>query len=205
MEINVPPAARRTIRARTFGEEEWLMPSIITLLKRDHADFLKTLETLEDQARIASEGGKPNHDFIRRVISFFKDYPRRLHYRREEILLKMIDRYAPHAAANVMVSLRYHRTLSDRLDDLEQCFLYFEQDEDAGRVGFVTAAIRFAEFEKAHFSDEDRYLLPLARQVLSTQELHEDSTDFPWNALEEDESLPPVPAPPTVPPPYAAP
>jgi hemerythrin-like domain-containing protein len=161
------------------------MTNLIALLQDDHVHFLDVLETLEVQAKIAAHGNEPDHGRIRNAIAYFSGAPRRLHYRREEILLRMLERRAPHLAAKVAVILRYHRTLDHRLDDLRNCFEFYESCRTDGRAAFVTAAIRFAEFEKAHFSDEDEHLFPAALRVLTPGELDHESDEFrPLSAME---------------------
>ena len=169
------------------------MQTIIALLQQDHVDFVKLLNALETQAKLVAYGSDFDHPFVQSVIAYFKGYPRHLHYRREAILLKLLDRRAPELASKITTILRYHRTLDMRLTDLENCFKLFEADAEAGRVPFVTAAYRFAEFEKSHFVDEDKYLLPVALQVLSTADLNDESPEFRWNVMADDAPLPPLP------------
>jgi hemerythrin-like domain-containing protein len=70
--------------------------------------------------------------------------------------------------------------LDERLNDLEDKFNIWRRDENAGRAPFVTAAIRFIEFERNHFADEDEHLFPVALKMLSEAEI-----DAAGTAVEE--------------------
>ena len=171
------------------------MAKIVALLQQDHVHFLKILNALEHQAHIAARGGAPDRRYIRSIIDYFQGAPRRNHYQREEILLRMLEQRAPRLAAKITTILRYHRTLDKRLADLERCFVLFEKNAEQGRAAFVTAAIRFAEFEKAHFVDEDAHLFPAARSALSEAELDCDSPLFPRGTDASADACPAAPAP----------
>jgi len=118
-------------------------------------------------------------------VFYVADFPERQHHRKEsELLFPKLRARAPWA-----------RDLLDRLEEeharsefwihtLEHALTAWEVIGEARRAAFETAVQRYTEFYLGHMALEEREVMPLALQALTTAD---------WNEL--DDALAPEPDP----------
>jgi len=161
------------------------MNATLKILRDEHASLASMLRTLPLLLAATDAGRAPDFALLRDMVFYVADFPERQHHRKEsELLFPKLRARAP-----------WSRELIDRLEEehargeywihtLEHALTAWEVFGEPRRAAFETAAARYTEFYLAHMTLEEREVMPLALQVLTSAD---------WNEL--DEALAPEPDP----------
>jgi hemerythrin-like domain-containing protein len=143
---------------------------IIELLSKEHRNIERLLAVLEQEFVIFDQGGHPDYEVIRAVISYFEAYPGQYHHPQEDLVLAKLRRRNPAAAAKVGDLEREHKLGAERLRRVVQTLDAVLADRELLR-GDVRAVIQdFIERERLHVTMEDRYFFPAAVEALQPED-----------------------------------
>ena len=143
------------------------MAETITLLRRDHVSFALLLSALLRQAERAENGKPPSVELVKLILIYFRDYLRKIHHPKEEMLYNLLAACAPEQAAKCHSAIAEHRALTDRLRPLEMAIAALSPHEKDSLQGFAAEARSFIEDEDRHINEEEGHLYPSAVHRLS--------------------------------------
>jgi hemerythrin-like domain-containing protein len=136
----------------------------IELLLDDHKCIRRGIEVLDEMARRAKHGEKPNKKDLKDLVEFLDIFGDRLHQGREEVILfPALSR--DHNHYSKVRSLIYDHERQDFLiQGLQESILASSMRD------FVFCATRLVEILGQHLDEEETTLFPLANSVLSSTE-----------------------------------
>jgi hemerythrin-like domain-containing protein len=142
------------------------------VIREEHAALsamLRSILLLLEQHR--RQHTLPDFAALRAMLFYVDEFPEKRHHRKEtELLFPKLRARTPSA-----------RELLDRLDgdhargehnirELEHALLGFEMLGESRRADFEQAAQRYVAFYLAHMALEEQQILPLAEEVLTSQD-----------------------------------
>lgn len=139
----------------------------ITLLRRDHVSFALLLSALLRQAERAENGKPPSVELVKLILIYFRDYLRKIHHPKEEMVYNLLAACAPEQAAKCHHTIAEHRALADRLQPLELAVSTLNPHDRDSLSGFAAEARGFVEDEDRHITEEEGHLYPSAVHRLS--------------------------------------
>jgi hemerythrin-like domain-containing protein len=151
------------------------MTATLKILREEHSalsSVLRTLLLLLADSR--SRRSAPDFGLLRAMIFYVAEFPEKRHHRKESELL------FPKLRARSPLS----RPLLDRLDEdhlrgefrireLEHALTAYELVGATRRAAFEDAARHYVDFYMTHMSLEEREIMPLALEVLTTADWEE--------------------------------
>ncbi len=146
------------------------MSATIPLLRRDHVNFTLVLNALSRQVEVADAGHEPSISLIKLILKYFKDYPRKVHHPKEDLIYGALIRNMPDHAANVFHALQDHREMTTYLESLEESVQVFSSADPASVKNLCYQALRFIDHEHEHMRLEEGYLFPDAVHRLADEE-----------------------------------
>jgi nucleotide-binding universal stress UspA family protein/hemerythrin-like domain-containing protein len=145
----------------------------LTVIRDEHRSLAAVLHAMQD-ALIA---GAPPVDFgmMRAAVYYLREFPERLHHRREEeTLFHLLHQRAPASQASIAALERQHREGSAAFTRLEGALAAFEAGGATGRDAFAAELERYAQQQWTHMGQEEAEVLPLASEHL---------TEADWQAI----------------------
>ena len=146
------------------------MPATMRLLRRDHANFTLMLSVLERQSHITDSGKTPSLELIKLVLLYLRDYPRKVHHPKEDLIYGALALHMRGDAEAVFNVIQEHRALAERLEPLEQAVAAFDAGCPASVAIFRLQELRFIEKQRQHMALEEALLYPAAIQRLTAEE-----------------------------------
>ena len=188
------------------------MTATIPLLRRDHVNFSMLLNALERQIATAEEGKIQSLELVKMILLYFRDYPRKVHHPKEDLIYSTLIAHMPKDVSNVFHVIQDHRELTERLETLEEALSALDPGRPESVDTFCHQARRFIEKEREHMTLEEGHLYPSAVHRLTPEEwagidhfmanekdsLFGDSVAGPYEKLREailamDEMMRPLP------------
>ncbi len=151
----------------------------IARLIDDHRNFVRTVESFQQEARSSLRGPATSVRFVAQVARFAEFLKRdvdRVHGQKEERgLFPVLGRYLPAEGGPVGVMLNEHETLRQLQRTLDSEGQRLERDPLAQEsIRSVSATADAVEgLLGVHIEKEDTVLFPMAYQVLSPRDLQE--------------------------------
>jgi hemerythrin-like domain-containing protein len=146
------------------------MAATIPLLRSDHVNFARLLNTLEHQVEIAEIGGAVSNALISMMFIYFREYPQKVHHPKEDLIYNALILHLPDMAANVFHIIREHEQLSEYLESVEQSFRAYNPDSPDSVQIFCYQARRFIAKEREHMALEESHLYPMAVHRLTSEQ-----------------------------------
>jgi hemerythrin-like domain-containing protein len=146
------------------------MPKTLSLLRSDHRNFARVLAVLERQIRDAKDGRPVATPLISMILTYFREYPRKVHHPKEDLIYSALALRAPDEAATAFHALQDHRDLFDRLEPMEQAVRTLDDESGAGLEIFCHQAHMFIEKQRQHMALEEAQLFPRAAALLSAND-----------------------------------
>jgi branched-chain amino acid transport system ATP-binding protein len=144
----------------------------IDIIKAEHSNFDKVLHALEEGVcEAGSSSGKPDLETLFSIVYYIRVFPDKLHHPKEEqFLFPALRRRRPDSAP-LVDELEQQHTEGERLRvELEQALRRCDQSWPNGYAELKDATRRYVNAQRRHIGTEERELLPLARECLSTQD-----------------------------------
>lgn len=151
------------------------MTATIELLQRDHVNFARLLNVFERQVDLAPAAGGPSIELVRLILLYFREYPRKVHHPKENLIYSALLLHRPKEAELIFDVIANHRDLSERMEVVERAVDALAKDKPASVDIFCHLARKFIAGERAHMTEEETHLYPAALRLLTAQE---------WNGVD---------------------
>jgi len=150
----------------------------ISILRRDHINFSVLLNALERQIEAAESRRPFSMPLFKAAIRYFRDYPRRVHHPKEDLIYGALVRHHRHDTRNVFHVLEDHREMEANLTAMGAKLREIDV-KDIGQIdSFCEAAKEFIKAERNHMELEEGHLYPMAVHLISPEEWMEIDTQF---------------------------
>jgi hemerythrin-like domain-containing protein len=145
----------------------------IPLLRRDHTNFSLILNCMERHVNAVENGSTVPKRFFEAAIQYFREYPRKVHHPKEDLIYSMLIRHHQHDTANVFHVIQDHREIAESLLVLESSFREFDSKDPISVRNLCIDIRNFIAKERKHMEMEDGHLYPMAINFLSPKEWRE--------------------------------
>ena len=154
-----------------------------TIILIEHRSLDAVIHGMLHLVRDVRLGAKPNFEVFGAMVDYIDAFPERFHHPKEDAYLfkRLRERHA--GAAALLDRLEAdHRKGPERIRDLEQALMRYQERGEVAFGAFEKAVIEYAEFQWKHMNAEETELLPLARQYLTQEDWQEIDTAFSGNS-----------------------
>ncbi len=138
----------------------------LAVIRDEHRSLAAVIHAMQD----ALTEGAPPVDFrmMRAALYYLREFPERLHHRREEeTLFHLLRQRAPASEASIAALELQHREGNAAFARLEAALAAFEAAGASGRAVFAAELERYAQQQWTHMSQEEAEILPLASEHLT--------------------------------------
>ena len=138
----------------------------LRIISEDHSNLWRLTTTIDHVADEIEEGAPVDPRFFNSVFDYLEHFVDRAHHPKEDDFLFRIMRERSARAAEILDPLQQdHRNGPDQLRTLRA--LMIEANLHADRHAQFLRSLRlFTTRQKSHISAEERYAMPLAREIL---------------------------------------
>lgn len=162
------------------------MHQTIKILRDEHsalASVLRTVLLLVAQSR--DSGRLPDFGALRAMLFYVAEFPEKRHHRKEsEYLFPKLRARSPLSRPLLDRLDEDHRRGEFRIRELAHALTAFEQLGESRRAAFEFAARQYVDFYLTHMGLEEREILPLALELLTSAD---------WDELDVAMALDPDP------------
>ncbi len=146
------------------------MASTIPLLRKDHINFQLLLNVLEHQLSLVDGEGAPNTALLKMILAYFRDYPRKVHHPKEDLIYSELLLRMPEKSEVMFHAIQDHRELSEHLEAVEQALEAVDPNSPGSleTLGFHLRALITRERE--HMTLEEAHLYPCAVHRLTPEQ-----------------------------------
>ena len=138
----------------------------LRIISEDHSNLWRLTTTIDHVADEIEEGAPVDPRFFTSVFDYFEHFVDRAHHPKEDDYLFRIMRERSVRAAEILDPLQQdHRNEPDQLSTLRALMIEASRHAER-RAEFLRSLRLFTTRQKAHVSAEERYAMPLAREVL---------------------------------------
>ena len=144
----------------------------LAVIRDEHRSLAAVIHAMQD----ATADDAPPIDFamLRAAMYYLREFPERLHHRREEeTLFHLLRQRVPASQPSITTLELQHRDSKAAFARLEMALAKFEATAPAGRAAFAAELERYAQQQWTHMGQEEAEILPLASEHL---------TDADWQA-----------------------
>lgn len=146
----------------------------VTVILDEHRSLSAVIRALQSALSLP---GPVEHQLLQAGLYYLREFPERLHHRREEETLFSRLRQRTDDCRETIDSLeRQHRDGARDFSSLLAAYTAFETRGEAERPAFTQALSAYAELQWSHMAVEERQLLPMAAQSLQ---------DSDWECIAE--------------------
>lgn len=123
-----------------------------------------------------AEGAPPvDYSMLRAALFYLREFPERLHHRREEeTLFQLLRQRAPESQSLIAALELQHREGSAAFARLEAVLADLETHGPSGQAAFAAELERYAQQQWSHMGQEEAEILPMASEHL---------TEADWQAI----------------------
>jgi hemerythrin-like domain-containing protein len=133
--------------------------------------------------RDVRRGAKPNFEVFGAMVYYIDAFPERFHHPKEDAhLFKRLRERHPDAVPLLDRLEAEHRKGAEKIRDLEQALMRYQQGGEAQFAAFEKAVTEYADFQWKHMTVEETEVLPLARQYLTQEDWQEIDAAFSGNS-----------------------
>ncbi len=143
------------------------MAEIISALRREHANIVTLIRTLEWHVREFEQAGAPDYDIIEGVIDYFLGYPDLYHHPKENLIYARLCQRDPAAAARMGDLLAEHEQLAARTREFAAGVRAVLDEAQVPRDSFKRWARNFIDLQLKHLEMEERNFFPAAQKALT--------------------------------------
>lgn len=164
--------AVRESRATPSGnrEDAQIMAEVINVLRREHANMAKLVNTLEWQITVLEKGEAPDYDIIWGAIDYFLSYPDLYHHPKENLVFSKLCERDPAAAERIGDLRRDHEELAARTRELASGIRAVLDEAQVPRDSLRRWARQFIDYQRQHMEKEERDFFPAALTGLSPED-----------------------------------
>lgn len=172
-------------RFRSAGTRDLRMAEIINALRREHANIVTLMKTLEWHVREFEQAGSPDYDIIEGVIDYFLGYPDLYHHPKENLIYAKLRERDPVAAAEIGDLQAEHELLAQRTREFAAGVRAVLDEAQVPRESFKRWANNLIDFQLKHLEMEESSFFPAAQKALTD----EDWAELDARMVDQDDPL----------------
>ena len=138
----------------------------LAVIRDEHRSLAAVIHAMQG----ALTEGSPAIDFqmVRAALYYLREFPERLHHRREEeTLFHLLRQRAPASEASIAALELQHRDGTAAFARLEAALAAFEAIGTTGRSAFAAELEHYAQQQWTHMGQEEAEILPMASEHLT--------------------------------------
>lgn len=145
----------------------------LAVIRDEHRSLAAVIQAMQDA--VVEGSGPVDFSMMRAAVFYLREFPERLHHRREEeTLFALLRQRAPESASAIAVLEAQHREGHMAFARLEAALATFERHGNSERAAFAAELERYAQHQWTHMGQEETEILPLASAHL---------TEADWQAI----------------------
>lgn len=142
----------------------------IPLLRRDHVHFSLILNMLDRQSEVLERGVKNALPLIRLGLKYFRDYPRKIHHPKEDLIYGALRHHMVRGTDALFNAVEEHAEIDRELAAMATASQSLETKDEGAVRGFCERLRRFITRERLHMEMEEGHLYPAAVHMLTPEE-----------------------------------
>ncbi len=146
------------------------MTEVIRILRREHENIFRLVNTLERQIAVFENDENPDYDIIEGIADYFVSFPDLYHHPKENMVFAKLRERDPEAARKIGDLQREHDEIASRTRDFTAAVRSLLGRNRAPHPSFEDCAQNFIDFQKAHMEREEKHFFPLALAVLTPED-----------------------------------
>lgn len=145
----------------------------LAVIRDEHRSLAAVIHALQDA--LAEDAGAVDFQMLHAALYYLREFPERLHHRREEeTLFHLLGQRAPASRVLIDTLEAQHRDGSVAFAQLASALASFEAQGPSARAAFAEALERYAQQQWTHMGQEESQILPMASEHL---------TEADWQAI----------------------
>lgn len=141
---------------------------LLALLEEEHGNFARLLRQFEAQLELFRVGGLPDYELMRDIMLYMQQYPDQVHHPREDrIIERLLQRVHGRQLQRLRHLIQDHERMAAQATELVAALGNIGGDAVYPRETVIAKAQAYAAGLRAHMSEEEQTLLPLAREHLT--------------------------------------
>lgn len=141
------------------------MTEAIQLLRIEHHQINELLRSVENEIDSAAA---VDLELMQSIADYFAGYPDQCHHPVEDLVFRKLEKREPARAAEVVETLKDHRTISEITGKLTAAVK--EASSDGDQTALRTVMREFVDRYRAHMDSEESEFFPLALRVLKDED-----------------------------------
>ncbi|MBV8125808.1 MAG: hemerythrin domain-containing protein [Burkholderiaceae bacterium] len=160
-----------------------MIPQSLRIIREDHQALARVLHAMARQlAELRRTQALPDFTAWRAILFYLDEFPERLHHPKEsDLLFPKLRSRAPLLRDTLDELEQEHQRGGRAIRDLSHALLAFEMIGEARRHDFEALAERYCAGYLHHIATEENEILPVAQQVLNTDDWQELDSAFARN------------------------
>ena len=136
------------------------------VIRDEHRSLAAVIHAMQDA--VAENASPVDFRMLHAAVYYLREFPERLHHRREEeTLFHFLRQRAPASQASIAALELQHRQGSAAFARLEGALAAFEASGPAGRAAFAAELEPYAQQQWSHMGQEETEILPMASAHLT--------------------------------------
>ena len=160
------------------------MSDAILLLRLEHGNMSRLLDWVEDQVRLLETGAAVNHGLLSQAMYYLQNYPDQCHHPKEDLVLEIMARRDPEAAAAFSDLTMEHKKITN-LTMRAAAALNRAGTDAAADLELREALRELTEQYRRHMEMEETVFFPRALEVLN----HSDWASVDFELFDRDDPL----------------
>jgi nucleotide-binding universal stress UspA family protein/hemerythrin-like domain-containing protein len=138
----------------------------LAVIRDEHRSLAAVIHAMQDA--LAEQAPPVDFTMMRAAVFYLREFPERLHHRREEeTLFRLLRQRAPASEALIAELEQQHREGSAAFARLQAALAAFEAGGPARRAAFADELERYAQQQWTHMGQEEAQILPMASEHLT--------------------------------------
>lgn len=138
----------------------------LAVIRDEHRSLAAVIHAMQDA--LAVHAGPVDFRMMHAAVYYLREFPERLHHRREEeTLFQLLRQRATASQAPIAALELQHREGSAAFARLEGALAAFEAGGPAGRAAFAAELESYAQQQWRHMAQEETEILPMASEHLT--------------------------------------
>lgn len=159
------------------------MTKMIRVLREEHRNIEELLLVLERELLVFGRGERPDYEVVKKVISYFQDYPDCCHHPKEDMIFEKLKARDPVAAERIGDLESEHQHERIRLQRVADVIRLILTDHDVLGETFKHIIGDFIEQEREHMKMEECLVFSAAAHALQSEDWAE--IDARWSEAKD--------------------
>jgi len=143
---------------------------ILDRLRKDHANMLQLLRTLEWQLAEFEVGNQPDYDVLLAAVDYFLMFPELSHHPTEDLIFEKLRERAPISAQSIGDLRSAHDALAARARVLAEGLRAVLAEAEVPREAFVRWCSEFIDNQRQHIEMEEATFFPAVEKTLTEKD-----------------------------------